>query len=159
MKAIFLDIDGVMTSPESDGKICEEKIRLLEDLVKRTGANVILSSSWRGNCYQDAMINLSNRANYLHGQSEGMVKLIDDSTPLLYAFKLGQTQTHYALPRGVEIDRFLRDCPLYTEYVILDDRDDMLISQQKHLVRVDKREGLTEKDVERAVQILEITTL
>ena len=59
MKVIFLDVDGVLNSDEYFDKIKNvnicgieseidvEKIKLLKKAVDETGANVVLSSSWR----------------------------------------------------------------------------------------------------------------
>ena len=46
MKVIFLDIDGVLNI-DSDRTISVEKIKLLSTIIKQTGAEVVLSSSWR----------------------------------------------------------------------------------------------------------------
>ena len=46
MKVIFLDIDGVLNT-NSDREISNDKLKLLSELVSKTGADVVLSSSWR----------------------------------------------------------------------------------------------------------------
>lgn len=55
-KIIFLDIDGVLnneeTAFETGIKIDEQKVRILKHIVEETGAELILSSSWkRGYCF------------------------------------------------------------------------------------------------------------
>ena len=54
MNYIFLDVDGVLNNEtyfrqhlDDDGILDEENIKLLADLVNKTNANVVLSSSWR----------------------------------------------------------------------------------------------------------------
>lgn len=54
MKVIFLDVDGVLNSQdlfERCGEelvpIDEENIRYLKEIVDATGAQIVLSSSWR----------------------------------------------------------------------------------------------------------------
>lgn len=59
MKAIFLDIDGVLNSDEYFDKISNldiqgiekeidiEKVKLLKEAINETGAKIVLSSSWR----------------------------------------------------------------------------------------------------------------
>lgn len=42
----------------------------------------------------------------------------------------------------------------FKSYVILDDDSGMLLSQKDNFIHVDRRVGLTEKDVERAIEIL-----
>ena len=46
MKVIFLDIDGVLNYNGSSF-LSEDKIILLRDILRRTGAKLVLSSSWR----------------------------------------------------------------------------------------------------------------
>jgi hypothetical protein len=53
MKVIFLDIDGVLNTTSTTEMFEEytfvedEKVQLLKQLVTRTGAKIVLSSSWR----------------------------------------------------------------------------------------------------------------
>lgn len=46
VKVIFLDIDGVLNT-NSDRNISDEKLIFLSELVSKTGAEIVLSSSWR----------------------------------------------------------------------------------------------------------------
>lgn len=47
-KVIFLDIDGVLNDDDYTGiKVHEDKVKLLAKLVDETGADIIISSSWR----------------------------------------------------------------------------------------------------------------
>lgn len=46
MKVIFLDIDGVLNYNGSSF-LSEDKIILLRNILRRTGAKLVLSSSWR----------------------------------------------------------------------------------------------------------------
>lgn len=56
MKIIFLDIDGVLNSMDYFEKVKDndgytdinlEKVKLLKEIVDRTGAEIVLSSTWR----------------------------------------------------------------------------------------------------------------
>lgn len=47
MKIIFLDIDGVLNYENSKSKVEEEKVKLLKEIVDKTGAEIVLSSDWR----------------------------------------------------------------------------------------------------------------
>ena len=47
-KVIFLDIDGVLNQDNGGPKIEECYVKLLAHIVEETGAELILSSSWRG---------------------------------------------------------------------------------------------------------------
>ena len=45
-KIIFLDFDGVISTPECRWNLDPEKIALLEELIKETDAKIVVSSSW-----------------------------------------------------------------------------------------------------------------
>lgn len=47
-KVIFLDIDGVLNQDNCGAKIEEQFVRRLAHIVEETGAEIVLSSSWRG---------------------------------------------------------------------------------------------------------------
>lgn len=56
MKVIFLDIDGVLNSMDwfekvkdraGNNEINPDKVKLLKEIVDRTGANIVLSSTWK----------------------------------------------------------------------------------------------------------------
>ena len=51
MKAIFLDVDGVLTTfsyhnPDTN-HINPEKVQVLRQIVERTGAKIVLTSTWK----------------------------------------------------------------------------------------------------------------
>ena len=52
MKVIFLDVDGILTyasySNQETADIDLNKVLLLQEICNRTGAEVVISSSWRG---------------------------------------------------------------------------------------------------------------
>lgn len=47
MKLLFLDIDGVITTHNSNYCLDPEKMELLGQILGRTGALIVISSSWR----------------------------------------------------------------------------------------------------------------
>ena len=50
LKVIFLDVDGVLNSKQDGNSIklrTDSHFRLLQEIVKATGAKIVLSSSWR----------------------------------------------------------------------------------------------------------------
>ena len=53
MKAIFLDFDGVITSPDSKWKIDMRRIYIVNDICDKKGAKIAVSSSWRTGYYDD----------------------------------------------------------------------------------------------------------
>lgn len=148
---IFLDIDGVLNCELffekrklnkvnykdhfefEKGQICTERVALLNDLCKETGAVVVLSSSWR-----------------MGRTVEDMQKLLDVCGG---TFKIIDKTPHTGYARGTEIKQWLEDnikpetygCDYYDfhKYVIIDDDSDMLLSQQFNYFRTDFYCGLT----------------
>ena len=55
MKIIFLDVDGVLNSKDwlennrvrTENSVNPEKVKLLEEIVQKTNAEIVLSSTWR----------------------------------------------------------------------------------------------------------------
>jgi hypothetical protein len=163
MKYIFLDIDGVFNSADycnsieyltetsgmSDAEIMmvahhthldPKAIKLFDELVVRSGAVVILSSTWRTRYSVDEMNEM------LKGR--GAKFQITAATPVLFG-KLSSR-----IPRGKEIAEFLKKMKDdAATFVILDDHDDM-IHLKPHLVQTNVKHGLTQEDVEKALRIL-----
>ncbi len=46
-KIIFLDFDGVITTYKSRWKLDKEKLDIFGTLLEKTGAEIVISSSWR----------------------------------------------------------------------------------------------------------------
>lgn len=160
MKIIFLDIDGVLNHeafykerfekryekgviehPYSE--IDPKSINNLNQLIKDTGAEVVISSTWR-----HSGIDYCKDALEFHG----FIGKIIDMTPDL--------RSDNCL-RGNEILKWIKDNeklvgPYYnfTEYVILDDDSDMLYWQRNNFLLIDRFVGLTMGDVFRAKRIL-----
>jgi hypothetical protein len=167
MKIIFLDFDGVLNShqylrsPDFKNAVKDmtdaelyltkyeymldpEAIKLVNDLVTRSGAEVIASTSHRVRYSLDEMSDmLKNR---------GATFQIAAKTPRGMPKKFSQT-----VDRGDEIQEYLSLLEEAGEkvegFVILDDMFNML-HLTKHLVRTSQLTGLTPEDIERAVKIL-----
>ena len=154
MKVIFLDVDGVLNC-ESTKAFFEgvpfvesEKIKLVAEIVKKTGAKIVLTSNWRSG-WDRKIRGIDNdfavrRFNALADAfaAEGLSFL--DYTPKLFDST-----------RGAEIKAWL-DTRLENEienFVILDDDRDMR-PYMKKLVNTSWKTGMTEKDAKRAVKIL-----
>ena len=45
-KIIFLDFDGVISTPECRWNLDPKKVALVEELIKETDAKIVVSSSW-----------------------------------------------------------------------------------------------------------------
>lgn len=144
----------------------------LKKIIDETGANIVISSSWRKNGLKFIQEMWKHR---------GISGNVIDSTPSLYLQKGGSIQfwndkldrhpterVHgYSIPRGCEIEYWLNNEGNKYEidrYVILDDDCDMLLSQQSRFVQcsgnlddydcVDAGYGLTDKCTKKAIEIL-----
>ncbi len=154
IKIIFLDIDGVLNNevmcfnPEWKEKqfdIDKRCMDLLNNLIEKTDAKVVISSVWR---YGNTI--------------ESLQKLLEE-----YGFKgevIGLTPSygHTACVRGNEILGWLQDNQdryegldyNFKNYVILDDDGDMLLFQKDNFIHVDNFSGLTPNIIWKAEKIL-----
>ena len=144
-KVIFLDVDGVLNNGTwaiemfdkgirvyHDDLLYEPSLEQLKRIVDSTGAVIVVSSSWR-------QIPIA----YLHLE-EWLKKFgmeIYDKTPYVGG------------ERGDDITAWFNRHPGDWKYVILDDDDDMGI-HMPHLVRTSFDEGLTMKEADRCIQLL-----
>lgn len=140
MKAIFLDIDGVMNTSDSWGlplnqQVLDEKVMLLKMIVDKTGAKIVISSSWRN---YDKHMEIIKEALSKHNL------YVYSVTPRL----LGDNQ------RGDEIRKWLKINRKFTSFVILDDDTDMREYTRTHLIKTNYDIGLTEKQAEKAIAML-----
>lgn len=140
MKAIFLDIDGVMNTSESwslslNQQILDEKVMLLKQIVDKTDAKIVISSSWRSfNRHMEVVIEKFSKYDLY----------IYSITP-----KLGGNNQ-----RGDEIRKWLKYNPKFDSFVILDDDSDMKEYTETHLIKTDYNIGLTQKQVDKAISML-----
>jgi|SRR5208282_981270 len=163
MKIIFLDIDNVLNSDKyteselykqatagmSDAKIMlvahhlhldPDALALLNDLVARSGAEVVLSSTWRIKYSPEEVTEM------LKGRGGNFT--VTASTP-----RLERRMSEY-FTRGQEIAAYLNKLKEKPEaFVILDDRDDME-KLKNNLVLTDPKYGITISDVDKALKIL-----
>jgi hypothetical protein len=158
MKVIFLDIDGVLnvTAQGHDaygGIFHSNFVDNLARIIKETDAKIIISSSWRHSGFQK-MLDLWGFRN-LPGEVIGV-------TPDLYRHL--NFEGERTMVRGDEIQAILDRMPEITNYVILDDDQDMLPNQLGHFVCtsnninhpdcIDIGYGLTGECSMRAIRIL-----
>lgn len=166
---IFLDFDGVLNTEKyycelkskglpSDDKYGQlfdpEAVANLRKIIDATGARIVVSSSWR---YMG--LNVLQRMWY----DRDLPGRIVDITPLhLLDDKLRDTDLTQvdilSLCRGNEIkwyfDEVLDANSNSRRFVIFDDLKDVLPELQDHFVRIDPVVGITEGDVEKAVEII-----
>ncbi len=159
MKIIFLDIDGVLNSdswyksinPEErlnpDIHFDPRNIQLLNKLVLKTGAKIVLSSTWR------IRYSLAEMQNIL--KTKGANIEIVDFTPDL-------TSKDDSFTRGNEILKWCKEnekvigCKYskYKTYAIIDDNDDMLYWQRNNFFQTDRYVGLTPSVVQKIIKFL-----
>ena len=148
-KIIFLDFDGVITTLKSRWKLDKEKLELLKRIVDETDCLFVISSAWRrGNLEQTKHFITNHRTNKFVGK---------DPFPFLDRV-IGQT-TFMESPfrpnydREVEIYRWIADNHQHNDiYLVLDDM--YMILPQDMFIMTDYEKGLSEEDVERAIEIL-----
>jgi hypothetical protein len=141
MKIIFLDIDGVLNNRESlkNGvQIVPDLVLLLEDICDKTGAKIVISSSWR----------------ILHSQEE--IEFVLNCAGLSRGSVIGYTPRLSGDKRGEEIKAWMDEVEEITvdNFVILDDDSDMLPEQMDNFIQVDRINGLSGAKAAEAVAIL-----
>lgn len=152
MKIIFLDIDGVFNYVGCKYKLGHvyfvdpEKIKLLKQLIDKTGAKVILSSTWRY-----GWMDLNNGCD--SSNSRDFVKLRDEFKK--YGVEFMDYTPKYSAYRGDEIDLWLKNWKgeKIESFVIFDDDNDMN-PYMRNLVRTSFTKGLEQKHINKAMKIL-----
>lgn len=168
-KIIFLDIDGVIATPQSIDEsglwtFTKDCLDLLGVILKETGAKIVISSSWR-------LHNVEETKEHFAEHNFPFCDDIIGVTIRAYHYIVSgedSKRPHLSIPRGVEIKQWL-DTNIYSDngkdwnmkmpgvdftYVILDDDTDMLLEQKDYYLRTKSRIGLTEEIAKKAIQIL-----
>lgn len=148
---IFLDFDGMLNNHETflacRGKSREvidaAAVRLVESLCDRTGAQIVVSSTWR-------YMGLERLREVLSRHGLTNPELIIDITPDLDHQVAGVWLSPI---RGDEIQAWLDAHPEVDHFVILDDDADMG-DLASHLVQTTFEHGLLPGHVERAAGVL-----
>ena len=153
MKIIFLDIDGVLNSSAYRTQmgmryfseiIDQRKMLLLKHIVEETGAEVVLSSTWR-KFWNPGESQLDPAGQHIQQIFRDYGLWIHSKTPVLE--KSG---------RNEEIQAWLSQNPYIDGYVILDDKDfDWPKDLRCHFVQTDLcGDGLGEIQVQQAIDVL-----
>ena len=169
VKAIFLDIDGVLNCFNTDKRIrsksrCgsfigidKDKTQRLATIVKETGAILILTSSWKigwepkGNytvdkydIYEEAT---NYHAKYLDNHLKKKGKLIITD----------KTRERNLNQRGMGIKAYLAQHPEIKDWIVIDDEVFYDFKHYKilpHLIHTDLQFGLTDADATAAIMML-----
>ena len=116
----------------------------LREIVERTGAQIVLSSSWRTGDHSKAFWLEAEALRELRREFIRLgCPLWIDSTPILERS-----------PRQKEIYAWLLLHPEVDNFVILDDVEKELTFYKDHLVLTDPRVGLNKERMEQAIKML-----
>lgn len=136
-RVVFLDLDGVLAPIrrwDRYGDLDTSCIRVLNDIVAQSGAEIVVSSTWR---YGRSVSELQETL-----RGEGFTGRVVDKTPTSVA----------GSDRAEEIAAWLNEHPV-DGYVIIDDHADMG-ELRPRLLQTHPAHGLQPDDVPRAVAIL-----
>lgn len=142
MKVLFLDVDGVLNTDKTRRDnglefIDPIRVNLVNDIVDRTGCEVVLSSSWRVFFKQEKLHKMFKEA--------GLKKPLHDFTPVARAPD----------GRGDEIMRWLEDQGEVTFAIVDDDVFDITpIFSEDVVVQTNDDDGLTPEHAENLIKIL-----
>lgn len=180
MKAIFLDIDGVLNterralqahegkcdSHDEYGRLFDENaLYWLNKIIDETGAEIVISSSWRNDgldklrkmwrkryskCYNKMELNPYRHYNKIADVTFSLTtsKYLEQKT------LMNQLSEDDRWIRGNQIDVYLKTHPEIENFVIIDDDNDMLDFQQKYFINAKDPNGITEELANKAIEIL-----
>lgn len=155
MKVIFLDIDGVLNTPSSESRcgeyigIDDEKVEKLKKIVEKTKAEIVLVSTWKKYWRKEEKLKPLQdcSATYLDEKlAKCGLKAVDktrDKSDGRYLSR-GEGILEYICRNNVENYVILDDCQFDYDGNDLTDK----------LVKTNQIEGLTEKQVKAACEIL-----
>jgi len=167
MKIVFLDFDGVLNPThymmclgrmwkESNGEIKSQddyghlffwqNVENLSYILKETKAKIVVSSTWRLSGAKTVLDMFVDR---------GMI----DCANAFYDITPDHAQPQpsglwLSDARGDEIKAWLDKHSEVDKYVIIDDQNDMLPEQYPYFVKTNHFYGLTKKDADLAIQVL-----
>lgn len=159
-KYIFLDLDGVIATEKSFYRLDKKKLKLLGEILEKTGAKIVVSSSWRSYNLEATKKDLSTPNESQPTPFPFVDKIVGVTVRGSNMVIHPDDEEEFIIPRGVEIDNWLRkniedywDEDSY-RYVIIDDENNMLLTQKDNFIQTDYLKGLSRKDVNKAIKIL-----
>lgn len=162
-KVIFLDIDGVLNTKEFHSKMTKDTpkdefgyafdpvaVANLAHIIEETGAVIVISSSWK--FYGVTRLREMWKLRNLPGRVLDITPNTISDDILLNA---NLEEMELGVCRGNEIKEWLsKHQGKVSNYVIIDDFDDLLPEQEDHAVITDTLIGVTEWDANKAIMIL-----
>lgn len=161
MKVIFLDVDGVLNSEDDlmihrkkngitgcimHAEVEDRPLTLLKEIVEKTSAKIVVSSSWRIGYERNGRKSIFGRGLYekLEKRLKEYGMEIYDTTPSL----------GIGTQRGDEIREWLSKNET-ENFIILDDDSDMReYINTEHFIHTTYKHGLTEELKDKAIEIL-----
>lgn len=161
MKILFLDLDGVLNCHEHNpevlcGQIHKDKVALLNDVLRRTGAKLVLSSAWRYLVHRGDMklVGLEWLLRS-HGVLAGRLIGITRKDTMVREVYNGEPRTWPASnERGQQIADWLAMNRRGATYAVVDDLDLGISAAGHPFVQTDGAVGLTAEDADRLVSLL-----
>lgn len=144
---VFLDIDGTITSGKSHYKFDPECLDRLGKILDATDARIVITSSWKGQTVKETCRYLTDKLDPYVGDY-----------PFPFCDRIvGVTRDWPVIDdeytRGKEVDAYLKKHSCRS-YVILDDVQDFMPEQDSHFVYVHDSTGISDSDVQKAIEIL-----
>ena len=153
-KIVFVDVDGVLNTPRTQRRlnVCSEfsfvdtrKVLRLRDIVERTGAQLVLSSTWR--------FGADPKAFYL--EKMAYCELLEEFRRVRCPIWTDITPYLPSAKRWQEINAWLLLHPEVDEYIIIDDwGEDEFRPMMDRLVRCSPMHGLNKERAELAIKML-----
>jgi len=166
IKIIFLDIDGVLATPDSlkdngDWGLVDRCQTELGKILDATGAKIVLTSSWRLHTLDDTRAHMMREGFWFCDDIIGV-------TIRAYHYLDRLQKVHLSIPRGVEIKQWI-DTHIHSDngknfsrkklgvnyqYCIIDDESDMLLEHQHNFIQTNSESGLNWRDTIETIEIL-----
>lgn len=145
MKALFLDVDGVLNQCGKSAGIHPDKLGMLAQVVHATGCQVVLSSTWRTlpSCKERIVAALRDFGIELYGCTPDLATTAPDCDLTIWT----------STPRWSEIAAWLAEHPEVTAFAIVDD-DGGMNQYMDRLVKTGSYEGLTPQHAYKLIELL-----
>lgn len=162
MKVVFLDVDGVLNTEETFERnyqeylttkvkkepIDEIRVRYLKEIIDKTGAKIVLSSSWRRHCEFEGRKIISKESHMAY-----LIQLLEKYDLYLYDITGYDRDGN----RGNEIKEWLEQ-NMVESFVVLDDSiADLQPFIDRELIRTSfsgDEAGLCQKHIDMAIEKL-----
>lgn len=169
MKVIFLDVDGVLIHDNYKNKetchVDEEKIKIIKKIVEETNSKIVITSTWRHPYIDGTDINQPEYDLLIKMLKSHNIEIYD-KTPVHKLKLLSNheyeilkneinSRFHPLTTRAGEIYTWLKDKEIESFLILDDDESEWeYFGLEKNLIETSKKYGITEKAIEKAINIL-----